>query len=166
VDGDELGGSMEKKKWEPAIGEKLICYIDGYREMGEFIFEKDSRWCVAFGRDLTKRREFVHPKQCRRLVPKKRHADITAKPSIERSMITPERIAELRAGLKASKGTTFFHYGITNKELEWLLNEIEMLRGAFEFYGQKRSYINIGVQSDLYADSGKRAREALTGGQK
>lgn len=35
------------------------------------------------------------------------------------------------------------------------------LESALEFYAERRLYVNVGLQNDLYTDAGKRARQAL-----
>lgn len=39
--------------------------------------------------------------------------------------------------------------------------EVKRLVEVLEFYAQKRLYVNVGLQSDLYKDQGTYAREAL-----
>lgn len=42
------------------------------------------------------------------------------------------------------------------------LNErVAELESALEFYAERRLYVNVGLQNDLYTDAGKRARQAL-----
>lgn len=42
------------------------------------------------------------------------------------------------------------------------LNErVAALESALEFYAERRLYVNVGLQNDLYTDAGKRARQAL-----
>lgn len=38
------------------------------------------------------------------------------------------------------------------------------LESALEFYAERRLYVNVGLQNDLYTDAGKRARQALKRG--
>jgi len=46
-------------------------------------------------------------------------------------------------------------------EIASLKAENQRLRDVLKFYATERLYTNVGLQNDLYEDSGKRAREVL-----
>lgn len=48
-----------------------------------------------------------------------------------------------------------------NGQLGEALDRVAELTEALEFYAERRLYVNVGLQNDLYTDAGKRARQAL-----
>lgn len=75
-------------------------------------------------------------------------------------------LASARAELAEAKAHLFeWEQGATGqieKENALLKQQLSEMRECLEFYAMKRLYVNIGVASDLYDDSGAKARELLS----
>ncbi|GEM_PF-5035885 len=78
-----------------------------------------------------------------------------------------EQLDAIRKRIKQSKSSNWVSYMVINEDVPALIAEVERLHEALKFYADEENYRNISMAklySNIAADNGKKARQALGDG--